>query len=99
MCTVVFDARGGQALYLLNFVCDLKHVTAPFVKLMFLVKRHNRNSTTFILWPLNYFEEFGFENISPEPDIFLFRLICQYSTSLLLFAMSVHSSVTMVITC
>jgi len=32
MCTVVFDAKGGQALYLLNFECDLKHVTVPFVK-------------------------------------------------------------------
>jgi len=32
MRTVVFDARGDQALYLLNFVCDLKHVTMLFVK-------------------------------------------------------------------
>jgi len=32
MRTVVFDARGGQALYLLNCVCDLKHVTMLFVK-------------------------------------------------------------------
>jgi len=33
MRTVVFDARGDQALYLLNFVCDLKHVTMLSVKL------------------------------------------------------------------
>jgi len=32
MRTVVFDAKGGQVLYLLNFVCDLKHVTMLFVK-------------------------------------------------------------------
>jgi len=32
MYTVVYDARGGQALYLLNFVCDLKHVTVMFVE-------------------------------------------------------------------
>jgi len=32
MHTVVFDTRGGHALYLLNFVCDLKHVTMLFVK-------------------------------------------------------------------
>ena len=33
MRTVVFDARGEQALYLLNFVCDVKHITMLFVKL------------------------------------------------------------------
>jgi len=32
MRTVDFDASGGQARYLLNFVCDLKHVTMLFVK-------------------------------------------------------------------
>ena len=32
MCTVVFDTKSGQALYLLNSVCDLKHVTVIFVK-------------------------------------------------------------------
>jgi len=32
MRTVVFDARGGQAPYLVNFVYDLKHVTMIFVK-------------------------------------------------------------------
>ena len=32
MCTVVVDARGGQALYLLNIVCYLKLVTVLFVK-------------------------------------------------------------------
>jgi len=31
--TVVFDVRGGQAFYLLNFVCDLENVTVLFVKL------------------------------------------------------------------
>ena len=33
MRTVVFDASGDQALYLLNFVCDLKHVTMLCLKL------------------------------------------------------------------
>jgi len=33
LCTIVFDTRGGRMLYLLNFVCDLKHVTVLFVKL------------------------------------------------------------------
>jgi len=32
MRTVVFDASGGRVLYLLNCVCDLKHVTMLFVK-------------------------------------------------------------------
>ena len=32
MHTVVFDNRGGQMFYLLNFVCDLKHMTMLFVK-------------------------------------------------------------------
>jgi len=34
MRQVVFDATGGQVLYLLNFVCDLKHVPMLFVKFM-----------------------------------------------------------------
>ena len=33
MRTVVFDARGDHALYLLYFVCDLKRVTMLFLKL------------------------------------------------------------------
>ena len=32
MLTVASCFRGGQVLYLLNFVCDLKHVTMLFVK-------------------------------------------------------------------
>ena len=32
MCMVVISAIGGQALCLLNLVCDIKHVTLMFVK-------------------------------------------------------------------
>ena len=32
MCRVVNDTRGGQAPYLINLVCDFKHVTLLFVK-------------------------------------------------------------------
>jgi len=46
MHTVVFDARGDQALYLLYFVCDVKHVT------MMIVKLHAppTNMQTFKFW-------------------------------------------------
>ena len=32
MCKVVIDAKGGQARYLLDMVCDFQHVTLLFVK-------------------------------------------------------------------
>ena len=53
MRTVVFDARCVQALYLLNIVCDLKHVTVLFVNFVCPTHRYANDQISVVTTPVD----------------------------------------------